>query len=98
MKAVYDSEADALMISFFDPPAEGYAEDVGDGAACWVGVDDDDRRVSVELLWVTENLRLLDAAAEQYDLDARSLKAAAGAAMAAPFYFVDVKVGEEMPA
>jgi len=86
------------MIHLFDPPAHGYAEDVGDGGACWVGVDDDDRRVSVELLWVTKNLALLDDAAEQYDLDARALKAAAGAAMAAPFYFVDVKVGEEMPA
>lgn len=47
---------------------------------------------------MTENLNLLDAAAEQYDLDARALKVAAAAAMAAPFHFVDVKVGEEMPA
>jgi hypothetical protein len=53
--------------------------DVGDGDACFVGVDDDDRRVSVELLWVTKNLALLDDAAKEYDLDARSLKAAAGA-------------------
>ncbi len=98
MKAAYDSEADALMIELCDEPERGYAEDVGDGSACWVGVDDDDRRVYVELLWVTKNIGLLDAAAEQYDLDARALQVAAAAAMAAPFHFVDVKVGEEMPA
>ncbi|MBS1883638.1 MAG: hypothetical protein JSS97_11860 [Actinobacteria bacterium] len=98
MKAAYDGEADALMIELGDQPEKGYAEDVGDGAACWVGVDDDDRRVYVELLGVAENFKLLDAAAEQYDLDARALKVAAAAAIAAPFHFVDVKVGEEMPA
>jgi hypothetical protein len=97
LKAAYDSEADALMIDLFDPPARGYAEDV-DGTACFVGVDDDDRRVSVELLWASENLDLLDDAAEKYGLDARELRTAAAAAMAAPFRFVTVEVGAEMPA
>jgi hypothetical protein len=97
VKAAYDSEADALMIDFFDPPARGYAEDV-DGTACFVGVDDDDRRVYVELLWTSRNLGLLDDAAKKYGLDAQALKVAAAAAMAAPFRYVTVEVGEPMPA
>jgi uncharacterized protein YuzE len=96
VKATYDPEADALMIHFFDPPARGYAEDVGNGQACFVGIDDSDRRVSVELLWATENFGLLDDAADQYDLDAQALKAAAAAAMAAPLRFVTVDVGALM--
>jgi uncharacterized protein YuzE len=96
VKATYDNEADALMIEFFDPPAPGYAEDV-DGSACFVGVDDDNRRVSVELLHASERLILLDVAAEKYKLDVKSLRAAAAAAMAAPLRFVTVEVGGKMP-
>ena len=45
---------------------------------------------------MTESLGLLDDAAEQYDLDAQALKAAAAAAMAAPLRFVTVDVGAPM--
>jgi hypothetical protein len=97
VKAVYDSEADALMIDFFDPPARGYAEDV-DGSACFVGIDDNDRRTYVELLCTSRSLGLLDDAAAQFGLDAQVLKVAAAAAMAAPFRYVTVEVGDLMPA
>jgi uncharacterized protein YuzE len=79
VKAFYDSEVDALQIDFTEPPRAGYAEDV-DGTACFVEIDDDDEKVGVELLWAGEHLGLLEAAAQKYDLDAPSLKAAAVAA------------------
>lgn len=93
MKAFYDSEADALQIHFTEPPRGGYAEDV-DGTACFVEIDDDDEKVGVELLWTSEHLALLDAAAEKYDLDARALRAVAACAMAAPMSYVTVEVGK----
>ena len=94
MKAIYDSEADALQIPHFtEPPRIGYAEDV-DGTACFVEIDDGDEKVGVELLWTTKHLELLDAAAEKYDLHARALKATAAGAMAAPMHYVTVEVGE----
>ena len=93
MKAFYDSEADALQIHFTEPPRIGYSEDV-DGAACFVEIDKNDKKVGVELLWTSEHLGLLDAAAEKYDLDAPALKAVAACAMAAPMRSVKVEVGE----
>jgi uncharacterized protein YuzE len=89
VKAFYDSEADALQVHFTEPPRIGNAEDV-DGTACFVEVDDNDEKVGVELLWTTEHLKLIDVAAEKYDLDAQALKAVAAAAMAAPLHYVTV--------
>jgi uncharacterized protein YuzE len=97
MNAHYDNEADALGIHFTEPPRMGSAEDV-DGSFCFVEIDDSDEKVGVELLWASKHLHLLDHAAQQYDLDARALRVAAAAAMAAPLHFVEVEVGEEMPA
>jgi uncharacterized protein YuzE len=91
VKAFYDSEADALQIHFTEPPRIGYSEDV-DGTACFVEIDDAGRRVGVELLWTSKHLELLDDAAEKYGLDARALRAAAAAAMAAPLGYVTVEV------
>jgi len=96
MKAFYDSDADALQIHFTEPPRIGYSEDV-DGAACFVEIDDHDEKVGVELLWATEHLDLLDAAAEQYNLDGLGLKAAAAAAIAAPLRYVTVEVDAAAP-
>jgi uncharacterized protein YuzE len=93
VKAFYDNEADALQIHFTEPPRAGYAEDV-DGTACFVEIDDDDEKVGVELLWTSDHLELLDAAAEKYDLDTRALKATAAGAMAAPMRYVTVEVSE----
>ncbi len=93
MKAFYDNEADALQIHFTEPVQVGYAEDV-DGTACFVEIDDDERKVGVELLWTSRNLQLLDIAADKYDLDARALRAVAACAMAAPMGYVTVEVGE----
>jgi len=95
MKAFYDSEADALQIHFTEPPRIGYSEDV-DGAACFVEIDVDDRKVGVELLWASDYLNLLDAAAEKYDLDIRALKAVAAGAMAAPMSYVTVEVSKNL--
>jgi uncharacterized protein YuzE len=97
MKAFYDSEIDALQIHFTEPPRIGYAEDV-DGTACFVEIDDAEEKVGVELLWATEHLELLDAAAVRYGLDADALKAAAAASMAAPLRYVTVEVGAPVPA
>jgi hypothetical protein len=47
----------------------------------------------VELLWAREHLGLLEEAAVKYELDARTLKAVAAAAMAAPMSYVTVEVG-----
>jgi uncharacterized protein YuzE len=93
VKAFYDNEADALQIHFTEPPRVGYAEDV-DGTACFVEIDDDDEKVGVELLWTSKHLELLDAAAEQHDLDPLALKAVAAGAMAAPMRYVIVEIGK----
>jgi uncharacterized protein YuzE len=97
VKAFYDSESDALQIHFTEPPCIGYSEDV-DGTACFVEIDGAGRKVGVELLWTSTHLELLDDAAERYDLDARALKAAAAAAMAAPLSYVTVEVAPAMVA
>jgi uncharacterized protein YuzE len=91
MKAFYDSEADALQIHLTEPPRIGYSEDV-DGTACFVEIDDKGEKVGVELLWTSDHIELLDAAAEKYDIDADTLKAVAAAAMAAPLRYVAVEV------
>jgi uncharacterized protein YuzE len=99
MKAFYDSEADGLAIHFTDPIRGGYAEDLeGVEDMCWVEIDDHGEKVGVDLLGTRKYLHLLDAAAEQYDLDLDALKAAAAAAIAAPMRYVTVEVGEPVPA
>lgn len=82
MKADYDSQANALAIELIDVDRW----DDGDG------FDDDycniafskGRLVYIGLLYPSENLHLLSAVAERYDLDAEKLIAAARAALAAP--------------
>jgi uncharacterized protein YuzE len=98
MKAFYDSECDGLEIHFTDPIRAGYAEDlVGVPDMCWVEVDDRGEKVGVDLLYTQDYFFLLDAAAEQYDLDLDGIKAAAAAAMAAPMRYVTVEVEPEEP-
>lgn len=99
MKAEYDKDADALQIHIVEPIRLGYAEDVnGDGTFCFVEVNDADEKVGVELLDAKEHLYLLSDAAEQYDLDAEALTAAARAAIAAPYRQVTIDVASEVPA
>lgn len=82
MKADYDSRANALGIEL----TEVDRWDDGDG------FDDDycnlgflrGRLVYIGLLYPSENLHLLEAVAERYELDPTRLIAAARAALAAP--------------
>ena len=96
MKAFYDSEVDVLEIHLTDPIRGGYSEDLqGVEDMCWVEIDDDDEKVGVELHGIERYFHLLDAAAEQYDLDLDSLRAAAWAAKAAPMRLVTVEIEAE---
>ena len=83
MKADYDSEANAILITLLD----GVRCDDGDSAdeqeLCNVSLFHGEV-TSVELLYPAENLELLKAAAERFDLDGEGLMAAARAALAAP--------------
>jgi uncharacterized protein YuzE len=83
VRADYDSEADALLITLL----EGVRCDDGDSVDkqefCNVGLAQG-QVTSVELLYPADNLELLEVAAERFDLDAQGLLAAARAALAAP--------------
>jgi len=82
VKADYDSEANALGIELIDvdrwDDGDGFDDDY-----CNLGFFKG-RLVYIGLLYPSENLHLLKAVAESYDLDAENLLAAAKAALAAP--------------
>lgn len=82
MKADFDSEANALAIELIDvdrwDDGDGFDEDY-----CNLGFSKG-RLVYIGLLCPSDNLHLLKAVAERYDLDAERLYAAAKAALAAP--------------
>lgn len=82
MRAEYDSTADALSIDIVDVPRWDGGEGVDDDF-CTVAFADG-RPVNVELISPRDNLALLARAAEQFDLDAQALEAAARSALAAP--------------
>lgn len=82
MKADYDSRANALGIELTEvdrwDDGDGFDEDY-----CNLGFLKG-RLVYIGLLYPSENLHLLEAVAEKYNLDATKLIAAARAALAAP--------------
>jgi hypothetical protein len=82
VKADYDSEANALGIELFDvdhwDEGEGFDEDY-----CNIAFSKG-RLVYIGLLYPLDNLDLLEAVAERFELDAERLIAAARAALAAP--------------
>lgn len=82
MKADYDSEANALGIELIEvdrwDDGDGFDDDY-----CNLGFSKG-RLVYIGLLYPSENLHLLEAVAESYDLDPEKLIAAAKAALAAP--------------
>jgi len=88
MKADYDSEANALAIELTDvdrwDDGDGFDEDY-----CELGFLKG-HLVYVGLLNPRENLHLLEAVAESYDLDVGSLIAVAKAALAAPDQLVTI--------
>jgi uncharacterized protein YuzE len=83
MKADYDSEADALSIDLIQVDRWDDGDSVDKDEQCNVAFSEG-RVVNVELLYPAENLKLLKAAAERFELDAEGLLAAAKAALAAP--------------
>jgi uncharacterized protein YuzE len=83
MKADYDSEANALLITLLEKHHSDDEENVDADEACNVALSNG-RVTSVELLYPADNLELLRAAAERFDLDGEGLLAAARAALAAP--------------
>lgn len=82
MKADYDSRANALGIELTEvdrwDDGDGFDEDY-----CNLGFLKG-RLVYIGLLYPSENLHLLKAVAERYNLDATKLLAAARAALASP--------------
>lgn len=83
MKADYDSEADALLITLIKDRRSDDTDSVDADELCNVALSKA-RVISVELLYPAENLALLRSAAERFGLDAEALLAAARAALAAP--------------
>jgi len=82
LKADYDSQADALGIELVEVDLwdDGYEFD---DDYCNLGFSGG-RLVYIGLLYPGQNLRLLEAVAESYDLEAGTVLAAAKAALAAP--------------
>ena len=82
MKADYDSQADALGIELVEVDRwdDGYEFD---DDYCNLGFLEG-RLVYIGLLYPRQNLQLLEAVAENYNLDAGKVIAAAKAALAAP--------------
>lgn len=96
MRADYDSEADALDLELVHFKHYERQEQVDDDF-CTVGFSGG-RPVSVELLYPARNLKLLELAAERYELDATALLAAARAALAAPDRLVTMNLSKSLVA
>jgi len=88
MKADFDSEANALGIELIDvdrwDDGDGFDEDY-----CNLGFSNG-RLVYIGLLYPSDNLHLLKAVSETYELDTEKLIALAKAALAAPDRIVSV--------
>jgi hypothetical protein len=82
MKADYDSEADALSIELIDVDRWDDGGEL-DEHYCTVAFSKG-RPANIGLLHPSENLHLLEVAADRFDLDPDDLIAAAKAALAAP--------------
>jgi hypothetical protein len=98
MKVDYDSEAKALLFEFGElrVSEEGdYVEELADGM-CIVRFHND-RPEAIELDGADKYLTALDEAAERFELDAESLRAAAQAAFAAPDREIIIDVGRRLP-
>ena len=82
MKAHYDSQANAVSIDLLDVD---YWDDGGEFDEYYCTIAFSKGRVAnIGLLYPSDNLQLLEAVAERYNLDADLLIAAARAALAAP--------------
>jgi hypothetical protein len=94
MKVDYDSEGKSLLFEFgeFREAEDGdYVEELA-GGVCIVWIHDDQPE-SIQLLGADKRIELLDEAAERFELDAESLRAAARAALAAPDREITIELG-----
>jgi hypothetical protein len=82
MKADYDSQANAVSIDLLDVDRWDDGGEFDDNY-CTISFSEG-RVANIGLLYPSENLHLLEAAAERYQLDAAELVAAAKAALGAP--------------
>lgn len=83
MKADYDSEANAVLITLSEDDACDDGDSVDEHELCNVSLLNG-QVTSIELLYPADNLELLVLAAERFDLDREGLLAATKAALAAP--------------
>jgi hypothetical protein len=90
MRALYDSQVNALSIDLLDAEAWDGSEEI-DETYCRVALAGG-RPVDVELLDPDRHLGLLAVAAERLGLDRQALEAAARAALSAPDRVVTVDV------
>ena len=97
MRTDYDSEGDTIQIELEPVQKLGHGEPVGNGAVV-VGIFED-RPVMVDVIGTKGDFEQpLRLAAEQYDLDAEALIAAAKAALVAPNRPVMLGVGGRLTA
>lgn len=82
MRALYDSEADALSIDVLIVDHWDSSEVIDDD--CCIVALAEGLPANVELLFPRDHLDLLAVAAERFGLDAQALEAAAQSALAAP--------------
>jgi hypothetical protein len=93
MKVDYDSEGRSLLFEFGDAEDYDHVKELSGGECIvWVLTD---RAVSIQLLSADRDIAALDEAAENFDLDAEGLKAAAHAALAAPDREITIEIGEK---
>jgi hypothetical protein len=92
MKADYDSKADAVLIEIEEVDHWDHSAQIDHDMFCGVAFRDD-RPVAVSLRYPREELRLLDDAADRFELDGGELRAATQAALALPDRVVTVEAG-----
>ncbi len=97
MKADHDSEADAILIEIEEVDRWDRGVVIDDAMSCDVAFRAD-RPVAVSLRYPEEEFRLLDVAAHRFDLDADSLRAAAGVALTLPDREITIEVGRQRSA
>jgi hypothetical protein len=94
MKADYDSEADAIMIEIEEVDHWDHGVLIDDAEFCDVAFQKG-RPVAICLRYPRTELRLLDEAADRFDLDGEALRAATGVALALPDREITIEVGRE---
>jgi hypothetical protein len=93
MKVDYDSEGRSLLFEFGDSEDYDRVKELSGGECIvWVLAD---RAVSIQLLSADRDIAALDEAAENFDLDAEGLRAAAHAALDAPDREITIEIGRK---